>query len=106
MAAVSKIEVLIDVNQLRAEQDALANFEDVPVKPIRMPYILTMGGSILLRFVVTLAAPNPPYALTGGILELAGVNEARGERHFLLRLVSAKRGAAPESRPESQPSPE
>jgi hypothetical protein len=55
---------------------------------------------------VTLARPTPPYSLCGGILELAGVNEARGDRRFLVRVVSAKRGEpeAPESRPESSES--
>jgi hypothetical protein len=104
MAAVSPIEVLVDVNQLAAEQAAVEDFADIPAsRPIRVPFVFTVGGAIHFRFAVTLTRANPPYALTGGLLELAGVNEARGDRRFLVRVVSAKRGDVPESRPASRP---
>src|SRR5262249_34386757 len=60
IAALSKIEVLVDVNQIKEEQTALANFEDIPVKPIRVPFMMTIGGAIQFRFAITLASPKPP----------------------------------------------
>jgi hypothetical protein len=106
LAALTPIEVLIDVQRLNEEQSIVEDFADVPVeKPMRLPFVMSIGGAIQFRFAVTLTTAVPPYVLTGGILEIAGVNEARGDRRFLLRIVGAKRGTAPESRPaESQPS--
>lgn len=95
VAAFSPIKVLVDVNRLVEEQQAIVNFSDMPVSsPLRIPYVMTMGSSILFRFVVTIAPPLPPYALAGGVLEIAGVNEEDGNRQFSVRLISAKRGSA------------
>jgi hypothetical protein len=107
MAAVSPIELLIDVNRLAEEQTSLADFTDIPsASKVRVPLVMSIGGNILFRFSVTLAPPAPPYSLAGGLIEVAGVNEARGDRNFLVRLVGATRGEAPESRPaESRPAP-
>jgi hypothetical protein len=102
MAAVTPPEVLVDVNQLKEEQTGVAEaFSDIPVPvPIRVPFVVTLGGAIQFRFAVTLTRPLPPYGLSGGLLEVGGVNESNGEKRFLLRIVSAKRGQKAESRPD------
>ena len=101
MSAVAPPEVLVDVNQLKDEQAGVHAFSDIPVPtPIRVPFVVTLGGAIQFRFAVTLTRPLPPYSLSGGIIEVGGVNEFNGEKRCLLRIVSAKRGQAPESRPD------
>jgi hypothetical protein len=107
LSALVPPEVLVDVQRLGEEQALTEDFSDIPIsRPIRLPFVFTLGGAIQLRFAITMTEPVPPYVLTGGILEIAGVNEARGDRRFLVRVVSAKRGA-PESRPaESRPAPD
>jgi hypothetical protein len=94
MAAIMPVEVLIDVVRLNEEQAALADFDDLPVQAVRIPFVFSIGGTIHLRFAVTLAQPVAPYAMTAGLVEIAGVNEARGDRRFLVRVVGAKRGPA------------
>jgi hypothetical protein len=110
VGALAPIEVLVDINRINEEQAGVANFDDIPVtKPIRVPFVMSIGGSIQFRFAVTLTTPAPPYALSGGVLEIAGVNEACGEKRFIVRIVSAKRGVPPspgpgcEERSESRP---
>jgi hypothetical protein len=103
LSALAPAEVLVDVNRLNEEQSTVADFADIPVAPLRIPFVVTVGGAIQFRFAVTLAPPEPPYGLAGGIIEIAGVNEARGDRRFLIRLIGAKRGppVEPESRPNA-----
>jgi hypothetical protein len=104
MSAVAPPEVLVDVNQLGEEQAGADAFSDIPIdRPIRIPFVMTLGGAIQFRFAVTLTRPYPPYSLSGGLLEVGGVNESSGDKRFLIRIVSAKRGEAPESRPDSRP---